>query len=195
LDEFEKQKYTKDKMATEGHLSTLCNLLWGEKVQFGNSVTDMFAFGIISSMFGYNGLLGGNTSSTDYLKKALDDEKEKLVEEYKVTLESLVEKTKFVYSEEFYKLDEVEKQKYTKDKMTTEAHLSTLCELLWGKNVQFDNSIGNMFALGIISSMLGSGGWGGSSPSVDYLKNTLNDDEKEKQDEVYAIPTNENKAE
>ena len=79
--------------------------------------------------------------------------------------------------------------------MTTEAHLSTLCELLWGKNVQFDNSIGNMFALGIISSMLGSGGWGGSSPSVDYLKNTLNDDEKEKQDEVYAIPTNENKAE
>lgn len=122
-------------------------------------------------------------------------EKEKLVEEYKVTLESLVEKTKFVYSEEFYKLDEFEKQKYTKDKMTTEAHLSTLCELLWGKNVQFDNSIGNMFALGIISSMLGSSGWGGSSPSVDYLKNTLNDDEKEKQDEVYAIPTNENKAE
>ena len=122
-------------------------------------------------------------------------EKEKLVEEYKVTLESLVEKTKFVYSEEFFKLDEVEKQKYTKDKMTTEAHLSTLCELLWGKKVQFDNSIGNMFALGIISSMLGSGGWGGSSQSVDYLKNTLNDDEKEKQDEVYAIPTNENKAE
>lgn len=43
--------------------------------------------------------------------------------------------------------------------------------------------------------MLGSSGRGGSSPSVDYLKNTLNDDEKEKQDEVYAIPTNENKAE
>ena len=121
-------------------------------------------------------------------------EKEKLVEEYKVTLESLVEKTKFVYSEEFYKLDEFEKQKYTKDKMTTEAHLSTLCELLWGKKVQFDNSIGNMFALGIISSMFGSGGWGGSSTSADYLKKAL-DDEKEKQDEVYVMPTNENKAE
>lgn len=117
-------------------------------------------------------------------------EKKKLVEEYKVTLESLVEKTKFVYSEEFYKLDEFEKQKYTKDKMTTEAHLSTLCELLWGKKVLFDNSIGNMFALGIISSMLGSGGWGGSSPSADYPKNTLNDNKKGKQ-EIYAIPTNE----
>ena len=33
-------------------------------------------------------------------------EREKLLEEYKVTLESLVEKTQFVYSEEFYKLDE-----------------------------------------------------------------------------------------
>lgn len=42
----------------------------------------MFALGIISSMFGYNGLWGGNTSSTDYLKKALDDEKEKQDEVY-----------------------------------------------------------------------------------------------------------------
>lgn len=32
----------------------------------------------------------------------------------------LIEKTKFVYSEEFYKLDEFDKQKYNKDKMTTE---------------------------------------------------------------------------
>ena len=36
--------------------------------------------------------------------------KEKLLGEYKVTLESLVEKTKFCYSEEFYKLDEFDKK-------------------------------------------------------------------------------------
>lgn len=122
-------------------------------------------------------------------------EKEKLMVEYKVTLESLVEKTKFVYSEEFYKLDEFEKQKFTKDKMATEGHLSTLCNLLWGEKVQFAyNSVTDMFALGIIGSILGGGGWGSNTPSTDYLKKAL-DDEKGKQDEVYAIPTNENKAE
>lgn len=103
-------------------------------------------------------------------------EREKLLEEYKVTLESLVSKTEFIYSEEFYKLDEFEKQKYNKDKMTTEAHLSTLCELLWGNKMQFDNGLGSMFALGILSYMFG-GGWGSPSPSIDYLKKTL--DEKD----------------
>ena len=87
-------------------------------------------------------------------------EREKLLEEYKVTLNSLVEKTKFVYSEEFYELDEFEKQKYNKDKMTTEAHLSTLCEILWGQRIQFDNGIGNMFALGLLGSMFGGGMFG-----------------------------------
>ena len=86
--------------------------------------------------------------------------REKLLEEYKVTLESLVSKTEFIYSEEFYKLDEFEKQKYNKDKMTTEAHLSTLCELLWGKKIQFDNGLGSMFALGLLSSMFNGGGFG-----------------------------------
>ena len=121
-------------------------------------------------------------------------EREKLLEEYKVTLESLVSKTEFIYSEEFYKLDEFEKQKYNKDKMTTEAHLSTLCELLWGKKMQFDNGLGNMFALGILSSMFG-GGWGSPSTGTDYLKKTLDENEKENKEEVYAIPLNENKAE
>lgn len=103
-------------------------------------------------------------------------EREKLLEEYAVTLASLVSKTEFVYSEEFYKLDYFDKQKYQKDKMTTEAHLSTLCELLWGKKMQFDNGLENMFALGILSSMFNYGGFGGSSTSVDYLKKTLEDD-------------------
>lgn len=90
-------------------------------------------------------------------------EREKLLEEYKVTLDSLVEKTKFVYSEEFYKLDEFEKQKYTKDKMATEGHLSTLCTLLWGKTPQI-NSITDLFAMSIIGSMLGGGGFGSMPP-------------------------------
>lgn len=94
-------------------------------------------------------------------------EREKLLEEYKVTLNSLVEKTKFVYSEAFYELDEYEKQKYNKDKMTTEAHLSTLCEILWGNKMQFDNGLGSMFALGILSSM-----FGGSS-GANYLAKTI----------------------
>ena len=114
-------------------------------------------------------------------------EREKLLDEYKVTLESLVSKTEFIYSEEFYKLDEFEKQKYNKDKMTTEAHLSTLCELLWGKKVQFDNGLGSMFALGILSSMFNGGCFGSSSQSIDYLKKTL--DEKDFETEI------ENKAE
>lgn len=119
-------------------------------------------------------------------------EREKLLEEYKVTLEKLVEKTKFVYSQEFYDLDEFNKQKYNKDKMTTEAHLSTLCELLWGKKMQFDNGLGSMFALGLLSSMFG-GGWGSPSTGTDYLKKALDDEKKNKED-VYAIPLNANKA-
>ena len=42
-------------------------------------------------------------------------EREKLLEEYKVTLESLVSKTEFIYSEEFYKLDEFDKKKYQRE--------------------------------------------------------------------------------
>lgn len=104
-------------------------------------------------------------------------EREKLLKEYEVTLESLVSKNKFIYSEEFYKLDDFEKQKYQKDKMATEAHISTLCEILWGKKVQFDSGLANMFALGILGSMFGSGGgFGSPSPSIDFLKQKIEDD-------------------
>lgn len=90
-------------------------------------------------------------------------EREKLLKEYEATLESLVEKNRFIYSEEFYKLDEFEKQKYTKDKMATEGHLSTLCALLWCKTPQI-NSITDLFAMSIIGSMLGGGGFGSMPP-------------------------------
>ena len=91
-------------------------------------------------------------------------EREKLLEEYKVTLDSLVEKTKFCYSEEFYKLDEFDKQKYQKDKMATEGHLATLCNLLWGAKIQLNSGLADMFALSIIGSMFNGGGFGSMPP-------------------------------
>lgn len=107
-------------------------------------------------------------------------ERDKLIEEYKVTLESLVEKTKFCYSEEFYKLDDSEKQKYQRDKMATEGHLGTLCNLLWGDKVQFSGGLSDIFALSIISSIFNGGGFGTmtSSPSFDYLSKEIEKSEK-----------------
>ena len=115
-------------------------------------------------------------------------EREKLLEEYKVTLDSLVEKTKFVYSEEFYKLDEFDKQKYQKDKMATEGHLSTLCNLLWGAKIQLNGGLADMFALSIIGSMFNGGGFGSSTPSMDYLKKTIEEDENKEKEQVFNIP-------
>lgn len=118
-------------------------------------------------------------------------EREKLLDEYKVTLESLVEKTKFVYSDEFYKLDEFEKQKYNKDKTTTEAHLSTLCELLWGNKVQFDNGLGGFWGMVLLSSMFNyGGGFGSSSPSTDFLKKTIDEDKNKEWEQVREVSEN-----
>lgn len=115
-------------------------------------------------------------------------EREKLFDEYKVTLESLVEKTKFIYSNEFYKLDEFDKKKYQNDKMTTEAHLGTLCNLLWGeKSYSNNNGLFDLFGLGIIGSMFCGGCFGSSTPSTDYLKKTL--DEEENKEKVFSIPS------
>lgn len=119
-------------------------------------------------------------------------EREKLLEEYKVTLESLVEKTKFVYSEEFYKLNEFERKKYVNDKMATETHLSTLCNLLWGGKVQFCGGLSDMFALGIIGSMFGGGNFMNPSPSSVYPNKTLDEDEKKNEEQVYTLPVKSN---
>ena len=94
-------------------------------------------------------------------------EREKLLKEYQATLESLVSKTEFVYSEEFYALDDIEKQKYTKDKLATEGHLGTLSNLLWGKTQFANGGMSDLFALGIIGSMFGCGALGyPSSPTT-----------------------------
>jgi len=117
-------------------------------------------------------------------------EREKLLKEYEATLESLVEKTKLCYSDEFYKLDEFDKKKYQNDKMTTEAHLGTLCNLLWGEKFQIgNNGLFDLFGLGIIGSMFNGGGFGSSTPSMDYLKKTIEEYENKEKEQVFAIPT------
>ena len=88
-------------------------------------------------------------------------DKQKLLQEHKDLVESLIEKTRYIYSEDFYALDEFEKQKFVKDKMATEGHLSSLSALLWVKVPQL-NSVTDLFTLGILGSMFG-GGFGSSS--------------------------------
>ena len=56
------------------------------------------------------------------------------------------------------------------------------------QKMQFDNGLGSMFALGLLSSMFSGGGFGSPSPSIDYLKKTL--DEKD-----FETTEDENKAE
>lgn len=116
--------------------------------------------------------------------------RENLIEEYNVTLESLIEKTKFIYSEEFYELDEFEKKKYQNDKMTTEAHLGTLCNLLWGDKFQLgSNGLSDLFGLGFICSMFNGGGFGSPIPSIDFLKKTTKEDKNKEKEQVFTIPT------
>jgi len=96
--------------------------------------------------------------------------------EHKELVQTLLEKTKFIYSKEFYTLDETEKQKYIKDKMATEGHLSTLSNLLWCKQPQA-NGLGDFFALSLISSMFGNGFSSSMSPSVESMKVKTDDKE------------------
>lgn len=120
-------------------------------------------------------------------------EREKLLAEYRATLESLIEKTKYVYSKNFYELDEITKEKYVKDKMATEGHLNTLCSLLWNGKPTLDNGLMNLFGLGILGSMFNYGSFGNSSSSsIDALAKQIEEDSKKEQDKdkVYAIPEN-----
>lgn len=115
-------------------------------------------------------------------------EREKLLAEYRATLESLIEKTKYVYSKNFYELDEITKEKYVKDKMATEGHLNTLCSLLWNGKPTLDNGLMNLFGLGILGSMFNYGGFGSSSSSIDALAKQVEEDKKNEQEKVFAVP-------
>ena len=49
--------------------------------------------------------------------------------------------------------------------MTTEAHLGTLCNLLWGEKFQIgNNGLFDLFGFGIIGSMFNGGGLGSMPP-------------------------------
>lgn len=118
-------------------------------------------------------------------------EREKLLQEHKATLESLVEKINFVYSEEFYKLDETEKQKFIKAKMATEAHVGSLSNILWSDDPKALSSqssgLMDLFGLAIIGSMF-------NNPSYSIPPQTApleeKDFEEQKKEEVYAFPQN-----
>ena len=102
--------------------------------------------------------------------------KETLIEEYKTTLNSFIEKIKFIYSEEFYKLDYFEQQRYVKDKFATECHLNSLSELLWQKD-NTTNPFNNFFTIGLLSSIFGNGF--GSTPIPSFPdKDTIIKEEK-----------------
>ena len=79
-------------------------------------------------------------------------ERWQLVHEHNNLLESLTEKTKFLYSEKFFLLSQQERQKYINEKMAEEAHLKALSALLWDNTSQ---SIGftDLFSMGLLSSM------------------------------------------
>ena len=65
-------------MATEGHLSTLCNILWGAKIQLNSGLADMFALSIIGSMFNGGGF--GTTPMPKLEEKDFDVEEENKAE-------------------------------------------------------------------------------------------------------------------
>ena len=119
-------------------------------------------------------------------------QREKLLVEHNSTKLALVDKINFIFSERFYELSDVERKRYLADKNATEAHLSTLSNLLWAGDRIDCNT--DMLSLFFLTTMFNSGGmWGNSStPSLDYLKQQLEEDKKKVEehdkDEHYAVP-------
>lgn len=102
-------------------------------------------------------------------------QREKLLIEHNSTKLALVDKINFIFSERFYELSDVERKRYLADKNATEAHLSTLSNLLWAEDRMDCNT--DMLSLFFLTMMF-NGGWGGTTTSVDYLKKQLEEDEK-----------------
>jgi hypothetical protein len=105
-------------------------------------------------------------------------QREKLLIEQNSTKLALVDKINFIYSWSFYELSDVERKRYIADKNATEAHLSTISNLLWAEDKIDCNT--DMLSMFLLTMFLNGGGmWGNSStPSIDYLKKQLEDDEK-----------------
>lgn len=119
-------------------------------------------------------------------------QREKLLVEHNSTKLALVDKINFIFSERFYELSDVERKRYLTDKNATEAHLSTLSNLLWaGDRMDFNTDMLPLFFLTMMFN--GGSSWGSSStPSLDYLKEQLEKDKKKEEehdkDEHFAVP-------
>lgn len=107
-------------------------------------------------------------------------EKTKLLQEHKAVLESLVEKIKFIHSEEFNLLDEKEKQKVIANKMANEGYLNSVSNTLWADEVQTSSC--DQFGLLLLATMFG---YGVTMPKFPTLPQTP----------TYSIPTTETKGE
>lgn len=119
-------------------------------------------------------------------------QREKLLVEQNSTKLALVDKINFIFSESFYELSDVERKRYLADKNATEAHLSTLSNVLWAGDRMDCNT--DMLSLFFLTTMFNGGSMFGSpsTPSFDYLKKQLEED-KNKEDEHdkdihYAVP-------
>lgn len=107
-------------------------------------------------------------------------EKTKLLQEHKAVMESLVEKIKYIHSEEFGKLDEKEKQKVIANKMANEGYLNSISNTLWAEEVQTGSL--DLTGLLLLSMLFG---YGGTTPKFPTLP----------QSPTYSIPTDEKKEE
>ena len=118
-------------------------------------------------------------------------QREKLLIEHNSTKLALVDKINFIFSERFYELSEIERKRYLADKNATEAHLSTLSNLLWAGDRMDCNT--DMLSLFFLTTMFNGGSmWSSSTPSLDNLKKELEKDKKKEEehdkDEHYAVP-------
>lgn len=102
-------------------------------------------------------------------------QREKLLVEQNSTKLSLVDKINFIFSESFYELSDLERKRYLADKNATEAHLSTISNILWAGE-RMDNNT-DMLSLLFLSMMFNGGsGFKSPSPSIDFLKQKIEDD-------------------
>ena len=107
--------------------------------------------------------------------------KEKLEQEHAQLKERLAELVDFINSEEYYKQNDVEKQLVATQRSGMEMYLNALGIRLWGNN-QFGNPMSSPMIGLLMSSMLFPS-LSTSSPSYNMLKEQLEKDDKEEEDE------------
>ena len=104
-------------------------------------------------------------------------ERKKLEQEQKQMIESLNEKNDFVYSPEFYELDEEKRKQYIKAKMANESLVNSLTALLYDEHTASIGGLSEIFMLYLMTSMFGSNnGFATPTPSFDYLKETMKEE-------------------